>query len=460
MNIFGLFQNKEWNSFKAFPPAVQQDLASLLGLDSLAKTSISGCLSRAGRDNAPDSSHGDAVRRAAGALSNALRQGGALAGELQVCLLSTGVGKVFDAIKWNLIPPERVIECLGFLAMCQFRRNDGLEGDIDLKQSGYSSDPDEAKTQFLVMAAGIAGVGDFRGVNRYSDEEFDAIWGRLRQELFEANPARVGREVSLPKDLKDLFLGLSAARQQLLLGLGESLANKKIEKTQEQQAAKEPFDPVKHKEQHSLLYVPFPKIISIMRRAESDVVATFRGLKVQEYELRRLVSAKIGLPPAMVERFIAADARVVAYAITVAAAGTKDEKFIGCGVWKKVTESMEKKSLLDFQFMGEVQTYGMFGDVKKMPPKEGHDFSLGLEQSTLARKAPGNFLRASRAHRAENIHLLFGGTVILRHVLNHPEFGQKLAAMTLGLLDAIDLILEELKKGELLDWDQQKDLPN
>jgi hypothetical protein len=232
-----------------------------------------------------------------------------------------------------------------------------------------------------------------------------------------------------------------------------------VDQAKKQVATKEPFDAEKYKQQHRLLYVPFPKVINIMRRVESDVIATFRGLMIQEYELRRLVGAKISPPPVIWERFIAADAKVVAYAITVAAAGAKDERFLGCGVCKKVTESMKKKSLLDFQYMGEFQTYGMFGDVKKMPQKEGHDISLGVEQLTLVLRAPGDFLRASRAQREGNIPLLFGGTIILRHVLNHPEYGQKLIGMTMNQLDAIDPILAELMDGELLDWNHQKNLP-
>jgi len=455
MKLFGLFQNKEWNKLRGFPQAVQDDLASLLRLDSLAKSSIAQGLSTAVYEDAS----GDDVGRAAAALATALRQEASFAGELQLCILSTGVGKVFGAITWNLLPPERVIECLGFLAMCEFRRHDALEGEIDLKQSGFSNDPDEARTQFLVMAAGSAGVGDFRGVNQYSDEVFDTIWHQLREEMLETNAGRVGRDSSLAKSTKDLFVGLSRARQQLLLGLGESLTAKRVEKAKAEVAAKEPFDPVKNKQQHPVLYVPFPRLVAIMRDVESDIRTTFLRLEISQYDLRRLVSANVELPPATLDRLITADAKVLAYAIVVAAAGTMEEKFIGCGVWKKVTESLEKKNLREYQFMAEVQTYGMLGDVKKRPPADGRDTSLAIEQLTLVRKAPGNFLRASAPQMAESVHLLFSGTVIMRHVLNHPEFGGALAAMAIGLLEAVSPMIEELTNGELLNWNQQKDIP-
>ena len=469
MNIFGLFQNSEspdWVRFKAFSPAVQQDVASLLTLHSLARYSIPKELQKADGDT-QISHDSDSARHASRMFSESLKTHKELAGELQLCLLATCVGKVFGAIKWNLLPPERAIECLGLLAMCEYRNLDQLEGDVDLKQSGYSSDPDEARTQYIVLAANTAGVTTFSAINNYLDEVFLGRWNLLRNDLLVTNPSQIGINSStLSEYTKGLLLGLSPARRDLLLGIGESLAKKEAAKTPAKPAnidpvkAAAPFDAAKYRSEHPLLFVPFPKLISIMEQAASDIRAAYIKLQIDEYELHRLVSAKERLPNAMIGRLLTADTRVLAYAILVAVAGDKDEKFIGCGVWKKVTESSENKGRGDFQLMAEMQANGILGGAKSsIEPTRERDFTLSVNHAQLCRRAPSNYLKIPLSHRHEHLNLLYAGTTILRHVLNHPEHGKALASMTIALYRGIDHLVVELTKGELLNWDQQKDLP-
>lgn len=463
MSIFGLFQPPEWTDFKKFPTTVQQDIASLLILNSLAKTSISRELEKASNFDIPSPGHSNSLSLASNALAEGLRNNKSLAGELQICLLATGVGKVFSAISWLSLPPERVIESLGLLAMVEHRNHDRLEGDGELNQSGYSADPDEARTQYLVLAANTVGGIDMRGIGKYTEERFYNIWCQLRSDLFDINPRRIDSSpAEFSEKIKSLFHSLSPARRQLVLGLGEALAKKKMEKTKKRETINESaqFDAVKFKQERPLLYVPFPKLVSLMERVATDIKTTFVNLQINEYELRRLISAKDYFPSFMLEEILDADAKVLSYAITVASVGSKEEKYVGSGVWKKLTEFFQKKILSDLQRMGEVQTNGMLGDAKlDLKNADTADYSLGLNQLSICRSAPGNYLRIAPQLRHEHLHLLFAGTLILRHVLNHPQFGQILASMTIKLIVALDSMIVDLTKGELMNWEQQKDLP-
>lgn len=463
MSIFGLFQNPDWTDFKRFPDPVQRDIASLLVLDSLAKFSISRELEKASKSNVTGPNTSNSVARASNALAEGLRNNKLLAGELQICLLATGVGKVFSTISWNSLPPERVIESLGLLAMVEFRNHDKLEGDGNLNQSGYSADPDEARTQYLVLAANTIGGIDMRGISKYTEDRFYSSWCLLRSDLFDTNLRQHGSSpAAFSKNIKNLFHSMSPARRQLVLGVAEALAKKETEKTKKRETVKEAaqFDAVKYKQEHPLLYVPFPKLVSLIERVASDIKTTFGKLSINEYELRRLVGAKDYFPSFMLEELLEADTNVLSYAIVGAVAGSKDEKFIGSGVWRKATESFQKKFLLDFQLMAESQANGMLGDAKKeIKLTDKTDYSLGINQLQICRNAPGKFLGITPLHRQEHLSLLFAGTTILRHVLNHPQHGQALASMTLKLIAALDPLITELTKGELMNWEQQKDLP-
>lgn len=304
MGIFGLFQHPEWTDFRKFPAAVQQDISSLLVLDSLAKSSISRELGEASNFNITGHGYNNSLFLTLNALAEGLRNNKLLAGELQICLLATGVGKVFSAISWLSLPPECVIETLGLLAMVEHRNHDKLEGDGELKQSGYSADPDEARTQYLVLAANTVGGIDMRGIGKYTEERFYNIWYQLRSDFFDINPRQIGSsQAAFSEKIKSLFHSLSLARRQLVLGLGEALAKKNAEKTKKPETVKESaqFDAVKFKQERPLLYVPFPKLVSLMEKVASEIKTTFSNLQINEYELRRLISAKDYFPSFMLD---------------------------------------------------------------------------------------------------------------------------------------------------------------
>jgi hypothetical protein len=443
--MFGLFESPDWSSFQTFPQPVQHDIGSLLLLDSLAKSSIAKELEQLIRVG-PTS-----------ALATRMRGDASLTGELQICLLSTAVGKALHQVSWSSLAAERTIDCLGMLALCEFRNGDTLEGDLDVRQSGYSPDPDEARTQFLVLSAKTMDVADIEGVSRLSDGPFLESWLQLRSALFERNPRHVGNSASTMsvKETKS-FQSLSPARRQLLLGLADGLAKKESSRHTTGEAARDaaPFDPERHKRDHPLLYVPVRSLIELMDQVASTIRSTVNKLPLDDYELRRLTRIKESLPSGVIVQLVEADVRALAYALVSAAAGEKEEKFIGCGVWTKITEVFQKRGIGDFQAMAEVQATGLPGE-----PGPGRDFSLAVNQVQACRRAAGEFLRAASSERQARLHLLFTGTAILRHVLNHPKLGPLLASTALRLLQALDPSMTELTRGELLDWDQQKDLP-
>jgi len=442
-SMFELFESPDWSRFKAIPQPIQQDIRSLLLLDSLAKSSIGRALEHLSRTDETKT------------LATHIREKPSLVGELQICLLSTAVGKALDQSTWNSLAAERAIDCLGGLAMCEFRNGDTVEGDLDLRASGYSPDPDEARTQFLVMSATTMDLADIEGVSRLSDGPFLESWRQLRDALFERNPRHVGNSATTMsmKETKSLFLGLSPARRLLMLGLAEGLARKQSkDKAGEPVRDDTPFDPERNKREHPLLYVPFPSLVQFMDKVASTIRSTITELALDDYELRRLSRIKEAVTSRVIAQLLEADVRALAYALISAAAGEKEEKFIGCGVWQKVTEVFQKRGMGDFQAMGEVQATGLVG--------KSTDFSLAVNQVQACRGAASEFLRGAPTDRHARLQLLFIGTTILRHVLNHPKHGPLLRAMALRILDALDPALTKLAGGRLLDWDQQKDLPD
>jgi hypothetical protein len=60
--------------------------------------------------------------------------------------------------------------------------------------------------------------------------------------------------------------------------------------------------------------------------------------------------------------------------------------------------------------------------------------------------------------RSENLPALFAGTLMFRHVLNHPKYGKFLSSSVRAIFQSIEPKLIEMTKGELLNAEQQKQL--
>ena len=108
-------------------------------------------------------------------------------------------------------------------------------------------------------------------------------------------------------------------------------------------------------------FVPFPSVVALMDQVASTIRGTVSKFPLDDYELRRLTGIKASLPSRVIVQLMEADVRALCTLVT-AAAGEKEEKFIGCGVWKKMTEVFEKRGVGDFQAMAEVQTTGLLGE--------------------------------------------------------------------------------------------------
>lgn len=448
-SIFGLFESPDWRRFKSLPEPVQHDIRSLLLLNLFAKSSISEEIQKLCAGEAM-AGHTERMRNPSTACA-------LLTGELYICLLSTAVGKELKTVPWNSLAAERAIECLGLLAMCEFRNEERIDGDLDLQSSGYSADPGEARTQFLVVSANTLGSTSVDRMIRALDGPFLECWLKLRNDILDANPRRVAESPSIGvKEIKALFEDVSTARRQLLLTLGEALAKKRESKDKAAEAVQDnrPFDSETFKREHPLLFVPFKSLVEMMDQVAGVIGDGTRTLAITEYEVRRLAAIKETLPTSAIRRVLDADSRALAYALVVAAVGAKEERFAGSGVWKKLTESFEKQGRGDFQAMAEIRAGGTV-----LEAGMSRDFTLAVNQMQLCRRAGGEFLKAARSQRQAHVDRLFVGTTILRHVLNHPKYGPPLASMTFRLFQSLDRPVDALTRAELLEWDQQKDIP-
>ena len=54
--------------------------------------------------------------------------------------------------------------------------------------------------------------------------------------------------------------------------------------------------------------------------------------------------------------------------------------------------------------------------------------------------------------------LLLQGTVVFGNMLSHPVYGKAMSIIIESAVKKVTETLEELSKGELLNWDQQKEL--
>ena len=68
-----------------------------------------------------------------------------------------------------------------------------------------------------------------------------------------------------------------------------------------------------------------------------------------------------------------------------------------------------------------------------------------------------NYIKAGGDEQAR-VQVLLAGTMIFRHVLNHPRYGKSLLPYVIKSFAALAPILDEIKNGELLTWSEQEKL--
>jgi hypothetical protein len=455
MRLFDLFRKSEWRKLGNYPVGVQQDIVYLVAFDALIKTAITSAIRRS------FTSTQSGITETVQLLSNVL-SGRSLTSELLLGILSTGIGKEFTSIKWSYLPPARAVGFLGILAMCEFRNDEQLIVQNDLKHSGFSSDPDEARSQYLILAAQTAGVEDLDEIKDFNEDQFLEFWNDLRKVVFQDIQLNVSSETpGLSSTSKERFESLSQPRQQTLLLLADSLSKKKPNTESPQAAppkAAPPFNLQLSQKEHPFKYVPYPKLVKSINQLSPEILNAFEKFSIDDYELRRLVGAKDFVPRALLHGMAVFDADALAYCIVVAAVIESEPTFVGCGVWKKVTEIFEKRNLAQFQLAAEAQVNGMLGDAKlNMEINDPKKASLGLNLLQEIRRAPTNYSKAGGDDLAK-VSVLMAGTTIFRHVLNHPRYGKTFSSFVMDKFTSLAPVLEEIKTGELLTWDQQKDL--
>ncbi|MDO9050884.1 MAG: hypothetical protein Q7U70_05285 [Methylotenera sp.] len=455
MRLFNLFRKSEWSKLKAYPTAVQQDIALLTAFDSLIKTAVSNAVKLS-----ITAERGEALKpwvRLCDALGEQL-----FINELLLSMLTTGVGKEFSNIKWTYLAPQKAVTVLGILAMCEIRNAEQLIVENDLKYSGFSSDPDDARSQYLVMLAGAADVEDLDDVKAFDDIFFREFWCSLRKTIFQDIQINVNSESSgLTAVTKERFEKLSKPRQEILLMFADSFSKKVLSKESIPETPKpvaKPFDLEQSKLDHPFLFVPFPKLVNLMDKLSPQIFHFIVSLSVDEYDIRRMVQAKDVVPINFLYDMLKFDAAILSYGIIGAVIARQESRFVGSGIWKKFTEVFEKRHLPDRVSAAQVLLAGLLGDANPNMKIDASSLtSLGLNLLMEIRRAPSNYNKVGENGNA-NIAPLLGGTIILKHLFNHPRYGKLIGSYVVEVIADIGLDLEELTHGELLAWDQQKDL--
>ncbi|MBI5912779.1 MAG: hypothetical protein HY848_22850 [Betaproteobacteria bacterium] len=455
MALFDLFRKSEWEKLKAYPPDVQQDIAYLVALDSLIKTAVANTIHRTFRTQ--HTSHTNVSSILGKVLTDQI-----MAREMHLAILTTGIGKELSTIRWSYLPPFRAVSCLGILAMCEFRNAEQIAVQNDLKHSGYSSDPDEARTQILVLMANTKSVEDLDQVRAFDEGVFRDFWVGLRKMVFTDLQLSASSEpLGLSRAIKERFERLSGPRKEILLLLAEALSRKKPNadtKPEAPKVAPAPFNREQSQKEHPFKYVPYPKLIQVMNGLSPRIMQIFQELSIDNYELRRVVGAKDVVPDAILKAMVAFDANIAAYCIVVAAVLKSEPGFIGCGVWKKLNEAFEKGNMAQFGLAAEVKANGMLGDAKinleiDDPRRSSLAFNLLLE----IRRAPTNYTETTGDDQ-ERVRVLLAGTMILQHVLNHPRYGKALLPYVIKSFTSLSPVLNEIKNGELFTWSEQEKL--
>jgi hypothetical protein len=455
MGLFDLFRKSEWRKLKSFPLSVQQDISYLVTFDSLIKVAVSGGIRRLEEQQAVCSS--SSYSRLCKALSDENMNH-----ELHLALLSTGIGKEFSEISWSHLPPFRVVGFLGILAMCEYRNSEQLIAQSDLTNSGYSTRPDEARSQLLVFAAKQGGVENLEEARSFDSDIFLDFWLNIRKTIFADIQLNVAAEkTGLSLAIKERFENLSPSRKEIILILANTLSknNNDLQPNQaERNISPASYNLSDNQRESPFKYVPYPKLVYAMQDISAKFDHFITNISIKEYELRRIIGARNDTANVLIKKIIELDVNTAAYCIVTAAVTMQEPDFAGCGVWKKLTESFENKNKSLIFVAAQALTSGMIGETHANRSADvSEKASLALNLIRDIRKSPKNYVMA-KGNEMSRLSVLLAGTLVLKHVLNHPRFGIILGRFLIESLNSLNPILDEIKSGELLTWDQQKKL--
>ena len=452
MSLFNLFKKSKWSKLKKFDPSVQQDIAFLIALDALIKYGIRNAVDKFSESFSNTS---DATNKAL--CSQLVKQ--EFVNELELALLSTGVGKVFPEISWNKVQPETVIERIGSLVMCAFRCGEegaSIVDDLDITKSGFSYSSNEARAQFLIILSNAAGVKDTGAIKLFDIEHFNKFWFELKNLVFDSlqkNVAAEGR--GLTSVVRERFEMLTESNQEGLLVIAAALESSKDKKTNNSanRSTEAPFDAEKYKLDHPYLLIPYPKINKLSTDIFKKALDDFKELGIEEYEYRRVAGLKDEVLKEFVFMAHCFDLQVFIHCAIVAIILKKEPKFIGgSGVWKAITNEFEKTNSMLFGLMAGFKSNGSFPRAIS-PDDKNFDSGPTFDLMTLIRGSAKEFLK-SRGDSISRLKVLTRGTVAFSGLLSHPKYSASLLEFANLILEKIDQETTEFTKGELI-FDQR-----
>lgn len=457
MSLFGLFPTPEWRRFAAFPHEVKHDLAAAIYLNSMMRRRIADDLAGPLMELI-EGPQGTPLAKVVGLpinLDNLKRA--RIVNAIYFSFLSGSVGRIFKSVKLELLPPERLVDCVGMLALSDPEVMSRASGAAALQQMYYSQDGDEARVQVLVEVMQMLGVEDMDCIGYISERYFADAWKRAERDLF-------GRHSVVAADALEkarrLFEQLDGRGRETILAFGGALSKKKEALTANKSTEQEnrPFDPLEFQKAHPLLYVPFPRLVDLYMSVRNDTYRLIQEQRIIPYELRRIANAKPTCPKEVLDDAIELDCMIYAYAAVVAAASDFEPKFPGSGVWKKLTETFEKKN--SFQSNAEMRVNGTFGAVSpSFSPDGPRDYTLAVNLMSRCRKVGSEYLKLDPTKRQASVLTLFGATVVLKGIGMSPAFTPALSSMVLKHQEVLRKKLQELVQGNLVQWDEQKDIP-
>ena len=348
--------------------------------------------------------------------------------------------------------------------MCEYRNADKLIGENEIQHSGYSADPDEARSQLLVLLADDVQLDDLDQLRSFDRNLFSAFWLGLRKAIFgdiQLNLASEGDDLS--SLVKERFETISAARKEILLVVADTLSKMKPNAAlhrPESKANSVPFDLAKSQQEHPFKYVPYTKLIHVTRKLVFDVQQFVAELSIDEYELRRLIGAQRNVASTVLSKLTLLDAETLAYCMVVVGVTKSEPDFAGCGVWKKLTEAYLSQAKGLIAIAAHAMATGMIGDAQGDVEADNWKekavalcYNLIQEIPQSARK----YMNATGDDRSR-LSVLLAGTMVLKNVLNHPRFGKSLAKFIAVSFVTLEPILDEIKSGELITWAEQEKL--
>ena len=220
MNLLKLFKKSEWSKLKKHSKDIQQDIVYLIAFDSLIKSAVNNRSQRlVDKIMSGDNASFKKI------IQNLNKK--PFVQELEIALLSTGVGRKFDEIRWGKVSQDTVVKIVGILVMCQFRNGEQITVENDISKSGYSFSSHEARSQFIIILAKHSNTQDLQIAKDFDDEYFADFWMDTRAFIFDQLQLNICAETKgMTQVAKERFDQLPENTKKTLLILANSLEKK------------------------------------------------------------------------------------------------------------------------------------------------------------------------------------------------------------------------------------------